>query len=433
MVHEAATSRTASLVPEQRALEPGSTTDPLKAEETAASVEPVPFDRLLSLATLTPAQAVLVAAQLLDAAQARSAADDADPRFRVGAVTFTPSGGIDVSDAQSDQATPVAVLLNRLFQNASRLPAHPRPEQQVLLHGLEESVEDQLLEPGAVARRLDGALAEALGSGAQGRLSVQLAALVEAAAHVARSAPTPIQARSARAPAGPTTGRTEVPSLSSAATGASQPLPRRPVPARRAPSRAPRRREHLPHRMWGRRATLVAAILVAALLGSVYVVLRGPGAGIVGSLGLGREPAAPTTTSPSAPRSQPAKQPRPHRPRAVPALAGRHAGPITAVVLRKAGRCSPGSLCPVTVTVRFRAASTSRTVSWKVGSARLCKPGIVWSQPTTVTARSGWTSVYASSSVRVPAGRRLALFALTTSPGRAQSRPVPVSGFSLVC
>ena len=53
--------------------------------------------------------------------------------------------------------------------------------------------------------------------------------------------------------------------------------------------------------------------------------------------------------------------------------------------------------------------------------------------PTTVTAQAGWTTVYASSSVRVPKGRSLALIALTTTPARAQSPPVPVAGASLHC
>jgi hypothetical protein len=83
--------------------------------------------------------------------------------------------------------------------------------------------------------------------------------------------------------------------------------------------------------------------------------------------------------------------------------------------------------------VRLRPASVSRTVGWKVGAARVCKPGIAWSGPVTVTAQPGWTTVYASSSVRVPRGQRLALTAVTTTPARAQSRPVPVADASLQC
>ncbi|HET7518958.1 MAG TPA: hypothetical protein VFN05_14975, partial [Actinomycetes bacterium] len=143
--------------------------------------------------------------------------------------------------------------------------------------------------------------------------------------------------------------------------------------------------------------------------------------------------AAPATAAPAQPSKKSANQPQPHRPQGVPALAGRHAGPITGVTLQKTGTCKPGALCPVKVTVHFRPAATSHPVGWKVGAARLCKRGINWSAPTTVTAQPGWTTVFASSSVRVPKGRSLALIALTTTPARAQSGPVPVTGSSLRC
>jgi len=83
--------------------------------------------------------------------------------------------------------------------------------------------------------------------------------------------------------------------------------------------------------------------------------------------------------------------------------------------------------------VHLRPASTTRVVGWKVAAARLCKRGTAWSPTTTMTARPGWTTVYAHSSVRVPKGRSLALIALTTTPARAQSRPVAVTGTSLLC
>ena len=117
----------------------------------------------------------------------------------------------------------------------------------------------------------------------------------------------------------------------------------------------------------------------------------------------------------------------------MPVLAGRHTGAITGVAVQKTGSCKPGALCPVKVTVHFRPASTTRPIGWKVGAARLCTRGITWSAPTTVTAQAGWTTVFASSSVRVPNGRSLALIALTTTPARAQSRPVPVTGSKLHC
>ena len=90
--------------------------------------------------------------------------------------------------------------------------------------------------------------------------------------------------------------------------------------------------------------------------------------------------------------------------------------------VQKAGTCTPGAPCPVTVTVRLRPAATTQPVTWKVGAARSCRSGITWSPPISVTAQPGWTTVYASSSVPVPQGRSLALVALTTRTGPG---PVP--------
>jgi hypothetical protein len=169
----------------------------------------------------------------------------------------------------------------------------------------------------------------------------------------------------------------------------------------------------------------VALLLVAALAGSGYVLLREPEDGSAGANGSGTTPAAPRTT-PSTSSGKDAGKGAP-RPR-VQTLAPRQAGPVSAVELVKAGECRPGALCAVTVTARFSPASTARLVTWRVGTARSCTSDVTWSPPVTVTAQPGWTSVYASSSVAVPAGRPLAIVALTSAPARAQSAPVPVTG-----
>ena len=176
----------------------------------------------------------------------------------------------------------------------------------------------------------------------------------------------------------------------------------------------------------------------AVLAASGYVALRGPGVGFVESIGHANQAAGPgrTTSPPPGKHSgQPAgQQPQAqHQSSAVPTLAGHQAGRITGVAVQRTGSCRPGALCPVTVTVHLRPAPASQAISWRVGAARLCKRGITWSPPVTVTAQPGWTTVYAASSVRVPKGRSLALVALTGAPARAQSRPVPVSGSSLHC
>src|SRR3954451_19460859 len=75
MPHEVSASRTTNPFPDQRSGEhepaPEERDKPAPDhEEPLGSVRPVPFDRVLSVAALTPAQASLLAVQLLDAAHA---------------------------------------------------------------------------------------------------------------------------------------------------------------------------------------------------------------------------------------------------------------------------------------------------------------------------------------------------------------------------
>jgi hypothetical protein len=180
-----------------------------------------------------------------------------------------------------------------------------------------------------------------------------------------------------------------------------------------------------------RRTTLVLLFVVAALAGGAYVVLRDPGPQGAGATDRADRADRTPTAAPSDTSTAPVATPRPRR--GVPTLAGRQNGQVTGIEVQKAGSCTPGALCPVTVTVHLRPASTTQAVVWRTGAARLCQKGITWSPPISVTAQPGWTSVYASSSVAVPPGRSLALVALTTAPARAQSPPVPVSGSSPGC
>lgn len=421
MTQEASPGTSSSPVPTQRAVEQGPTTDHAHVEDGAGSVRRVPFDRLLSVVVLTPAQASLVAVELIDAARLADAGNCTSPaELRLAGVTLTSAGGVEVTRAATDGGTPVTELIEQLLHSARRLPAHPRPEQLVLLRRLEETAGDPLLDPEAHTRALEGALVEGWGSGARQLLTRQLAALVDAVDHVAPGVAVGVDAPAAADPD---------PSQARARVAAD---PRRAAPARPAANRAPRRGRVLLHRRRGGEV-LVALVLTALLAVSGYVLLGGAVPDIAGSLGREDTPAAPDPTVPDQSTEQPGKKPDQDRAQAVRSVAPRQAGAITGVALEKSGSCLPGSLCPVTVTVHLRPASISRNVGWKVGAARACQPGITWSGPVTVTAQPGWTTVYASSSVRVPQGRRLALTALTTTPARAQSRPVPVANASLQC
>lgn len=411
MAQETSSPRTTDSSPDQGSGERESTTNPT---QTGTSARRVPLARLLSVVVLSPAQASLVAVQVLDATHVAGTTNGAHPPDAyLWTVALTPSGDVELARAPAGEGNHVTEILDQLSRNARQLPAHPRSEQLVLLRRLEDTAADGQLEPGARAHELAAALAEVLGPGARQRLSGQLAALVNAFAHIAPSVAAPAAAL--------------------AAPGGSRPRPHRAEPARSRPGRPQRRGQPLGHRhARNHRMVLVVLLVAVALAASGYVVLRSTDTGGGGALGRDNAPAAPTTNAPSGSSGEPAQpgsRPRPD----VAALAGREAGPITGVELQKAGSCTPGTPCPVTVTVRFRSASTTQPVSWKVGTARLCGSGITWSPPITVSAQPGWTTVYASSSVPVPEGRSVALVALTTAPARAQSPPVPVTGSSLRC
>jgi hypothetical protein len=274
-------------------------------------------------------------------------------------------------------------------------------------------------DPGAWARELEGVLTETLGPRARQRISAQLAALVDAFAQVTPGA----------GPADTSVLPTLAKQTNGSAAGASRSLAAATRPSSTQPPR--RSRTRLRPRKRGRRLALVVLVLAALLGAGGYLYLTGPGERF-NPFGNDHKAASGTHSSGHHAKKA-AHKPKHHHLKAVQTLAPRHAGAVTGVVLRKIGKCKLGTTCPVKVTVHFHRASTARPVGWKVGAARLCKHGITWSGRTAVTARPGWSKVFAHSSVRVPKGRSLALVAVTTTPARAQSRPVPVSGSSLRC
>ena len=242
MIHETAAS-IAPVVPEQRAGEPEPVPAPPQPVAPAEPAHPVPFDRLLAVATLTPGQASLVAARLLRAGGSAAASSTAS--CRLGQVSFTPSGDIEVAVASAEEDTPLTDLLQRLLQNARRLPAHPKPEQHLLLHRLEEAAAAPVPDPETRADGLEEALASTLGSGAHQRLSAQLAALVAGRrSHVVPSVLTPPDP--SQAAVGPATRRTRSPGLVPAAPERSRGVGTRAAPAPTGPNRAARRRTPRP-------------------------------------------------------------------------------------------------------------------------------------------------------------------------------------------
>ncbi|MGN6129360.1 MAG: hypothetical protein ACTHOK_03375, partial [Nocardioidaceae bacterium] len=326
----------------------------------------VPLARLLSVAVLTPAQACLVAAQLLQAAHRRAAPGDGQPAAdRLGPITLTPAGEVEVGRPVLDPGTPVDEPLEQLVRNARRLPAHPKPEQVALLRRLEEAAGDPSLEPGVRAHVLLAALTDTLGTGARERLGRQLAALVDAFAQLAggaRPGPPDVPRQVGPADAPEATAPLSVTPKAQTVSVPARPATHR-APAGQGPPRAPRRGGPLRKpRGRARRVGMVALIVLAVLVAGGYAVLRSTGTDVIDALGLGSQPAAPGSTAPATPSKHPAKHAQARDRSAVPRLAARHAGVVTGVAVQKTGSCRPGALCPVRVTVRMRPATTARTL-----------------------------------------------------------------------
>jgi hypothetical protein len=275
---------------------------------------------------------------------------------------------------------------------------------------LEEQVGSSA-DPAERASALRDAVVAVLGGDAVRRVRHQLAMLAEAFKGVAVSRPMSTS---------PINGH----------AGGSSPAGR-PItlPARGHAPRRPRvrRRAHT------RRLLVVLVVLAVALTGG-YLVLRGPGSGLLDARGGGSDQTGQRASGPSHVRQgQQAGHPAPRHAQPYPALAAHSAGRVRGVVLQDTGGCRPGAACIVNVTVDLAPAAASQVIGWRIGAVQQCVRRVSWSPETTVTAQPGWTRVFASSSVQVPRGRSLALFALTSTPTHAQSRLVPVAGTARHC
>jgi hypothetical protein len=363
----------------------------------------VPLTDLLTIADLTPSQAMLVAIDLFQGLAAPG------PE-RVHAV-LRADGAVDV--AAVDRGFPglsVPELLDEVVRSARRLRAHPQPEQLQLLRHLEEQV-TATGDPAERATALRAALAQTSGAGTVVRIRRELAALVKAFNGIAVSSAAP-----------------GVPLDEEAVAPAPVARPEHPRARPRAARQTSRQRART------RRMLIVLVVLALALVAGGYVFVRGPGSHLLDSL-RGRD-SHPTS------RSHPAPSPTTHHQAGdtsvrhggtFPALAAHAAGRVRGVAVQQTGGCRPRSVCGVTVTVRLAATGASQAVGWRVGVVRRCGHQVLWSPKTTITAQPGWSRVFASSSVRIPTGRSLALVALTTTPDHAQSRPVPVAGTARHC
>ena len=389
-------------------------------------VEGVPLSRLVAAATLTPVQAAYVAARLLHGvAQLHDAGIchgrltaanvligvDGEPRLTDWALaSLADARGFD--DTVAQDLTGARRLVADLARNADRPVVRRRGRFHDLMAELDRVSTDEDAGAAASAERLEHALLDAVGdatsmAGTRSEIGALVVTLVrrrsphDAAEDTPRPSPVPV-------PETLPSGR-----LSEADWHRTTPRP------------------------WLRAG--IAVLVVAALAAGGYAFAKEPAGNLVDwVLNRGDEhragPLPRTDRTPTSPGTSTGdgEGPAGQAPGPVPELGPARAGAITGVSLRPLTGCSPGSTCLLRVTARITPSTSSREVVMQVSVANRCT-GAVRTAPTeTVTAQSGWTSVFVTSSIRLPKAGSLAAVAVTTAPARAASPPllVPATGGS---
>jgi hypothetical protein len=181
----------------------------------------------------------------------------------------------------------------------------------------------------------------------------------------------------------------------------------------------------------------MSAIAVCVL---VLVVLAGLAAWQSGLANQVRRPQTPSLSLPHAPSPAPTPRPAPsgeRRPvptptaglRPVPSLGPPAAGAVSGVDLQPLQpRCAAGSSCPVRVTVRLAPQPQAQIVAWTFDLFDRCTGGHLTASGGSVTALSEWPYVYETTWLQTPAGHPLAAVAVSSSPARVASQPLPLDG-----
>jgi hypothetical protein len=356
--------------------------------------------RVLAIATLTPAQAAIVAAGVLDGLHALHEAGLGHGRLHAGTVWVGHTGEVRLADwglgppAGGHDATPrgdhdAALRLFGSLRRSVRRPGPRRPaEAGALLQAL-----DACGGPGEAAdllagvrRRAGALLGEGTGEQAAHELALMVAALERDAEPPPAVAP-PIVPQAGVAPSPAAIWR----------------------PARR-PVRGV--------------AVVLVLLVVAAIAGAAAVA--GRQALSRGHAAAARPRPAPSgrTATPTA-TPAPSPSPSPSGARPLPALAPAVAGSITAVELQPLqGSCQPTQVCPVQVIVRLQPQPSAEDVRWSFRVFDRCTGATSTLPGAGVTALAGWPYVYGTSWPRLPEGRAVALVAVTEAPAAAASPAV---------
>ena len=395
----------------------------------SAPVEGVSLHRLLRLATLTPAQAGQLGAQVLRGIADLHGAGLAHGRLHAGNVLVSRGGDPVLTDWALSSIMPTrpveelrgadleaaGFLLAALARNARRPVMRDDPGQLALLTHMEQlGSADGLADPEAAATDLEHAvLGAAPDDAGAALLRAEIGALV---AKVSRNAetdeapPTRQRPRAAARPAfvPPRLPRSAVPSA------AWQPPGRRP-----------------PRSRW-----IAAAVAVLVLLAAGLIVARKPVGSLTDRLLHRHTAAAKTSAKPATHPTPPARSaPAPHvaMPKPVPVLAPASAGFVSGVVVRPQTTCRARSGCPLVVTIRLAPAAEVEQMDWAFTVVNRCTGARTETRGGSMIAQPGWTFVYDTKTVQLPSARSLAVIAMTTAPVRAASRPFLVATGGRTC
>ncbi len=371
----------------------------------ADDVEGVSLRRLLSVATLTPAQAALLALDLAGELEANEdQAGSAGPTWD-WSVRVTFGGRIRLAHAGVPDVAAAVEILRQLAASAARASVHRQQDPALLTDGLTGFRGDIA----ALVAQVRDAAGQLLDDATEERIS-----------RVRRELVVLVSSTSGH---GPATGRVAASArlTGHAATGPAGYGKGIPAAGRLRPGRGTWHRGGAP-----RPSRFLLPALILVVLGLVGW-FGGPGAWSELQSAWHTLFSSPSA-SPSAP---PHRSARPSAPSATPHPVQQPtpaaAGPVTRVtVQRLQATCSSGRTCPVRVYVRLNRRPAAQRVAWTFQVMNRCTGTTVTRPGTAVIAKAGWSYVYGTTYLRLPHGRALAVIAVTRSPARAASSPLLV-------
>lgn len=388
----------------------------------------VPLHQLLSVATLSPAQAALLARDVASGIRAAQppggthtlGIDGSSLRLtRSGHVSFAPMWDGENAGRAPEQA---GAIVAKLVANA-RQAGPARQEAAARLQTLVAANGDVA----ALARAADEVAGELLDGLATHRVRQVRRSL--GALAVASQGLDDVNGDGA-APGGSDEDNQIVPQLRRPSVTPVV-LPRVPTAPR---GRVPRRRVYHRRRRVGVGRILLAVLLMAALAALAWWAAPRLWAEVQDSWDelFGTEDPPPVEIEPVQPPPEDededggsdeeetsASEDDPDEPADVEAPAPESAGAVDAV--RLDGDCEPGNACAVRVEIDLEAASSSRDVTWEFHVIDRCGDDVETVTGVTVTAQPGWTQVWGSSQLDLPDGAALAVLAVTESPDEAAS------------